>query len=167
MELNTNEIEQPIEQPVEQLVEQPVEQPIVHPAVPVKTGGIKAMSIISKALVIIAFLIALASLFAILTIVFIYNFKFGFKVLNMSELNELNAVAPIYKSYALDLIDTSIAAMCLAIPALVLNIILKKKGFGSTFVLVFFIITMVVASIAICNCVLNYFLIGRYEIFYY
>ena len=133
---------------------------------PVRTGGDKAMSIISKILIILAFVIAVASLIAILALVVSYNLEFGFKVLNMSELEVLKAVAPVYKTYALYLAGTAFGAMIMAIPAMVLNSKQKKKGFGSKLVKVFFIITMILAGVAILNCALNYFLFGRYEIYY-
>ena len=141
-------------------------QPQVQQAPPVKTGGDKAMGIISKLLIIFAFVIAAVSLMSILVLVVSYNLEFGFKVLNMTELAKLKTVAPIYKTYALYLGCAAVGAMLLTIPAKILNGIQKRKGFPSKLVKVFFIITMILAGVTILNCALNYFLFGQYEIIY-
>ena len=133
---------------------------------PVRTGGDKAMSIISKLLIILTFITATLCLISILAMVIGYNIEFTLKVLNASQLAKLKEVTPIYKTYALYLAGISLGAIVVAIVAKVLDSIQRKKGFGSKLVKVFFILTLVFAGVAILNCVLNYFLFGRYEVIY-
>ena len=138
---------------------------IVQP--PVKTGKDKAMGTIATILSLLGFLVAVAGLITITTLVVIYNFNYTLEPLyGQAEINEMLATAAAYKGYAKIIIYCCLFSLACGLTALVLAKIQTKKGFNCKIAKIFGLITIIVSGVAILNCVVNLFLFGRYKTIY-